>query len=164
MFVVLFANHLENKLIIILWCQTTLILNYKISYKICLILTAIPCFLCSPLGHMNSCFLANIFDIFDVWQRGPSLPAAIPGFDFPLGLCLADAPDLMGAMKTCPRKGSLCHDKLILSLPFTVRLTFLSSIFRQEDNIGYISTWCPYSTRWHWLMIQILYLLYIYPS
>ena len=41
--------------------------------------------------------------IFDVWERGPSLPAAIPGFT-PLGFCLADVPDIVGAIKPCPRK------------------------------------------------------------
>ena len=41
--------------------------------------------------------------IFDVWERGPSLPAAIPGFT-PLGFCFADVPDLVGAMTPCPRK------------------------------------------------------------
>ena len=53
--------------------------------------------------------------IFDAWERGPSLPAAISGLTFPLGLCLADALDLMGAMMPCPRKGSVCHDILYLN-------------------------------------------------
>ena len=50
--------------------------------------------------------------IFDDEERGPSLTAAIPGLASPLGFCLADAPDLMGAMATCPCKGSVCHDKI----------------------------------------------------
>ena len=41
--------------------------------------------------------------IFDVPERGPSPPAAIPGFT-PLGFFFADVPDLVGAMTPCPRK------------------------------------------------------------
>ena len=48
--------------------------------------------------------------VFDVEEGGPSLNAAIPGVDFPLGLCLTEAPDLMGAMTPCPRKSSVCPD------------------------------------------------------
>ena len=42
-------------------------------------------------------------DIFDVWERGPSPPEAIPVFT-PLGFCLADVPDIVGAITPCPRK------------------------------------------------------------
>ena len=39
--------------------------------------------------------------IFDVWERGPSLPPAIPGFTFPLGLCLADVPKSGAGISSC---------------------------------------------------------------
>ena len=58
--------------------------------------------------------------VFDVEEGGPSFTAAIPGVDFPPGLCLTEAPDLMGAMSPCPRKGSVCQDQITLpNFPFT---------------------------------------------
>ena len=61
--------------------------------------------------------------VFEEEDRGPSITEANPGLDLPLGLCLADAPDLMGAMTICPHKGSVCHDKIILpNFPFNAGL------------------------------------------
>ena len=68
----------------------------------------------------------KIFVVFDCEEGGPSLTATIPGVCIRLGLCLGEAPDLMGAMSPCPSKNSLCPDKL-------------SSIIRQEDILEYIS-------------------------
>ena len=62
----------------------------------------------------------NIICVFDCEEGGPSFTAAIPGVYVPLGLCLAEAPDLMGAMSPCPRKGSVCQDQITLpNFPFT---------------------------------------------
>ena len=57
-----------------------------------------------------------LFDVEVGAVGGPSFTAAIPGVDFPLGLCLAEAPDLVGAMSPCPSKGSVCQDH-----PVTIR-------------------------------------------
>ena len=52
----------------------------------------------------------NISCVFDCEEEGPSFTAAIPGVYVPRGLCLADAPDLMGAKSPCPSKSSVCPD------------------------------------------------------
>ena len=52
----------------------------------------------------DTCELYFFYFFIDVWERGPSLPAAIPGFTLPLGLCSADVPDILGAMTPCPHK------------------------------------------------------------
>ena len=59
--------------------------------------------------------------VFDCEERGPSLTAVIPGLYNPLGLCLAESPDLMGAMSPCPSKSSVCPNKpaTLTNFPFT---------------------------------------------
>ena len=67
--------------------------------------------------------------VFDCEEGGLSFTAAIPGVYVPLVLCLAEAPDLMGAMSPCPSKSSVCPDKL----PF---LTFQDFEKISEPRVG----------------------------
>ena len=83
-----------------------------------------------------------IICVFDCEEGGPSFTAAIPWVYFPLGLCLAVAPDQMGAMLPCPSKSSVCPDHYNhsqLSIHKRLYRTPLSSTIRQEDIPGYIS-------------------------
>jgi hypothetical protein len=61
-----------------------------------------------------------IICVFDCEEGGPSFNAAIPGAYVPLGLCHAEAPDLMWAMLPGLSKSSVCPDNFTLpNFPFT---------------------------------------------